>query len=346
MDRTSVHQHPFRPVVHEFPSGRTTSPQSVHDFESVAQILARMTTKEAAPHKARRLSPWIIAAVILGTVDVVAWYLALRTGFYVPGLGLDLETYRAAAQSFLDGAGFYQPWQFAPYGMASQPIMYPPATIPLFAAFTVLPSVLWWAIPLGVLAARFAPTGLLARSRRIAPHPLRWGPRVATTTGDDRGYTTGRPESGQLRRAAQSSPRILLVLACLAWPQTAMLVWAGNPAMWIAMFAALGWGPLVLLKPTLAPFALVGFGSRKWWIGAAILATMSLPFVGMLPDYVTVLLNARDGQGWFYHLGNVPLMLVGLVAQQGPEHSRLRLHRLHRLGQRGRGEALVRPQPR
>jgi hypothetical protein len=185
-------------------------------MESVGEIIGRLALEvarreEAAPHKARRISPWIVAAALLGTVDVIAWALAIRQGVYFPGPGMDLATYTDAARSFLGGTGFYHAYQLvAPYGLEGQPILYPPSTIPLFAAFTVLPSVLWW-IPLGVLAYR------LPRDRRL------WA-----------------------------------VLACLAWPQTITLVWAGNPVMWCAALLALGFSPLVLLKPTLAPFALIG----------------------------------------------------------------------------------------
>jgi len=246
------------------------------------------------------LDPWLMAAVLVGTVDVAAWWTALRSGVYWPGPGMDLATYTDAARSFLGGTGFYHAYQLAgPYAMDGQPILYPPSAIPLFAAFTVLPGFLWWAIPLGVLAWR------LPRDRRL------WA-----------------------------------VLALLAWPQTAALVWAGNPVMWMAAALSLGFAPLVLLKPTLAPFALIGFGSRRWWTGLAVLAVLSLAFVPLWADYVTVLPNARDEQGWLYVAGNVPLMVVGwLASQDRPQYSTLRLHGRGRLRERGRGDPLIGDEP-
>lgn len=218
---------------------------------------------------ARPLGRAVVAVV--ATVDVVMWWIAVRTGFYLPGLGMDFATYRDAANRWLSGGPFFHPYQFAAYdtfAASPQPILYPPTTIPLFAAFTVLPSILWWAIPIGVTA---------------------WQLRSI------RGW------------------RLVTALLLLAWPNTLIAIWTGNPVMWIVMVASLGLGPLVLLKPTLAPFALVGFQRRRWWVALAGLALATLPFVGMLPDYLRVLTNQRGGD-LLYSLWQVPAMLIPLVA--------------------------------
>jgi hypothetical protein len=83
----------------------------------------------------------------------------------------------------------------------------------------------------------------------------------------------------------------------------------------MAAALSLGLGPLVLLKPTLAPFALFGMRQRRWWVAAAVLGVVSLAFLPMWPDYLTVLGNARDEQGWLYVAGNVPIMVVGWLAR-------------------------------
>jgi heme/copper-type cytochrome/quinol oxidase subunit 4 len=228
------------------------------------------TPRWSADGGRRPVSPLVMAAILIGTVDLVMWYLSIRSGFTLPAEGIDLGTYRAATQSFLGGTGFYQSYQLAgPYTMELQPILYPPSAIPLFALFTVLPSVVWWAIPLGILA---------------------WSMR-------------GLPRS-----------RWPIVLALLAWPQTVTLIWAGNPVMWMAAFLALGFGPLVLLKPTLAPFALVAARERRWWLGAAILLVLAVVPWSTWLDYLVVLGNASESN-WFYVAGNVPIMLVAWLVR-------------------------------
>lgn len=220
-----------------------------------------------------------MAAILVGTVDVGVWYLGSRSGAVLPAFGMDLDTYRTAAATWLQTGEWFAPYQVAgPYTMEAQPILYPPSAIPMFAAFTVLPAFLWWAVPLGIIAMSL-------------------------------------PRSG---------PRLALVLALLAWPQTVSLIWAGNPVMWMAAFLALSrrwpwFAPFVLLKPTLAPFALYGIHRRGWWVGLAVLAVLSLVFLPMWRDYVVVLQNAHDQQGWLYIFANVPLMLVPLVFQDSPK---------------------------
>ena len=74
---------------------------------------------------------------------------------------------------------------------------------------------------------------------------------------------------------------------------------------------------LVLLKPTLVPFALVGCRHRSWWVGLGVLALVSVPFAAMWLDYVTVVQNARDPNGLMYSLNQVPTVMIPVVAWLG-----------------------------
>jgi hypothetical protein len=91
--------------------------------------------------------------------------------------------------------------------------------------------------------------------------------------------------------------------------------------MWIAAFVALGtvWGwpgVLVALKPSLLPFMLVGIRSRSWWLAAGLLVLVSLAVLPMWFDYATAMLNARGPLvSPLYSLGNVPVVLIPLVAR-------------------------------
>jgi hypothetical protein len=116
----------------------------------------------------------------------------------------------------------------------------------------------------------------------------------------------------------------LLVIAGLGlWPATVInVLWTGNPSMWCAGALALAttgrsWAaPLVLMKPTLGPFALWGIRSRKWWFGLGFVAVVSLAFAPMWFDYLRAITNAR-GAGWTYQVWHVPAMLIPVVAWLG-----------------------------
>lgn len=190
---------------------------------------------------------------------------------------LDYHIYIDATRRFLGGGPFYDPRQLAgPYGQEGNiqgwwPILYPPQAIVLFAPFTVLPAALWWVIPLTVTG------GVVAWHR---PHPVVWP----------------------------------VLAACLWWPVTTSKLATGNPVMWTAAFVALGtvwrWpAVLALFKPSLFPFALIGWRDRRWWIAGALGA---VAFCWLLPDYLRAM-SLFDG-GIAYSLGEVPLVSVPIVA--------------------------------
>ena len=90
--------------------------------------------------------------------------------------------------------------------------------------------------------------------------------------------------------------------------------------MWMVAFICLAlwrsWaGPLVLLKPSLAPFALIGIGRRSWFIALAIVVAASIPFGSLWLDYVTVLRNSHVPLT--YSLLDLPLTLAPVIAYLG-----------------------------
>jgi hypothetical protein len=203
--------------------------------------------------------------------------------------GFDYQTYMSATQRFLNGGGFYAPYQLAgPYAIGTRDILYPPSALWLFVPFTVLPAVLWWAIPLGIV-------GWVIASYR--PSPWAWA--------------------------------AILALLVLPFPfdwhfsYALELVVTGNPAMWVVAAVAAGtrwrWpAAFVLLKPSLAPLALIGVRGRAWWLAAGGLAVLSLALVPLWIEYVTVVLNARGPRAsLFYSVTDLPLMLIPIVAWLG-----------------------------
>ena len=151
--------------------------------------------------------------------------------------GVDFHLYRDATTRWFLGGPFYEPYQLAgPYPISAGDILYPPVALWLFVPFAVdggplldaVQAVVWWALPLGVVAAVVA---------ALRPRPLAWP----------------------------------LVAFCLVNPTTLLKIWTGNPVIWSMAAMALAVvgasrfaAPFVLLKPSLAPFALFGIRRRSW----------------------------------------------------------------------------------
>ncbi len=193
-------------------------------------------------------------------------------------VGVDRGIYKEAALRWVGGGFWYYPEQVAgPYVITQGHVLYPPTALAWLVPAAYLPDLLWWGIPICVIA------GIVWRHR---PRIWAW-------------------------------PVIGL---CLSTFWSVEIIASGNPGLWIAMFAALGtlWRPafaLVLLKPSLGPFALLGARSRGWWIIGAALALVSLALLPMWMDYGHVLLNGRgpDAVPW-YSIRDAPLVSVPLVA--------------------------------
>lgn len=227
---------------------------------------------------------WYRPAMLGLTVAILAmaavvWWMAWAQAAGLGRVGADLSLYLGATRSCLAGGPFYHARQLAgPYPLEDGDILYPPTAIPLFAAFLTLPPVLFWALPLGTVAA------VVARHR---PAPWAWP----------------------------------LMALCLLYVPTGVKVVHGNPVMWVGAALALGtvWGwpsVLVLLKPSLAPLALLGVRRRSWWAAAGAMGLMSLLFAPMWGDWLRAVLDSRGG-GLLYSAQDVPLMLVPVIALAG-----------------------------
>jgi hypothetical protein len=248
--------------------------------------IAGLDTVRAGERASYVAAQVIIGLAILLLLAELIVRLQSRTTEVVFNQGIDYRTYVDAARRWLAGGSFYEPYQLAgPYPIVSREILYPPIMLVLLVPFTVLPALLWWAIPLSIT------TWLVAWHR-----PSVWG--CAAICG-------------------------LLILPVpfmseLAWSLGTIV--SGNPAMWVVAAVAAGtrWGwpaVLVLLKPSLLPFALIGIRTGRWWVAAVLLTTAAAVFLPLWIQYATVLLNARGPSATLlYSLGNVPLMLVPVVA--------------------------------
>jgi hypothetical protein len=203
-------------------------------------------------------------------------------------LGVDFGLYRDVTTRWLHGGPFFEPYQLAgPYEIRAGDVLYPPVALWLFVPFCVptgllgwLAAIAWWGIPLGLTAAAVV---------RLRPIPAAWP----------------------------------LIALCAANPTTLLKIWTGNPVIWSMAALALAVAgssrvsaPFVLLKPSLAPFAVFGMRQRSWWLGAAVLVVLCLPFGGLWADWVASVANSRDG-GLLYSALEVPMLLLPLVAWVG-----------------------------
>lgn len=205
---------------------------------------------------------------------------ALSTGIHVTW-GMDFRAYLEHAERWLAGGGFYLPEQLAgPYVVEDiTGAVYAPVLLYLLVPFVWgLSWVVWWAVPLGIVAA-----AVVARR----PSPWQW----------------------------------VVLAAILVYPRTWTVIVLGNPAMWAFAFLAAGmvwrWpAAFVPLKLTLAPFAIVGIGSRSFWKAAGVGLLLCLPFGYMWVEWVQAVVNAESSRGLEYTLGEWPigiLLVLGLI---------------------------------
>ena len=189
----------------------------------------------------KRVALLLSAAMFAAAGD--HWSLVVPRPLEQP-FGVDFLLYRDAAARWLAGGSYFEPYQLAgPYPITAGDVLYPPVALWLFVPFTVLPAVLWWAVPIGVTAWAVW---------RLRPEPA-WWPLIALCVA----WPT------TLLKTWTGNPVI--------WSVTAL------------SFGVIYWWPsvFVLIKPSLFPFALFGANRRSWWIALAVFVAMCLPFGAM-----------------------------------------------------------------
>jgi len=233
--------------------------------------------------------PSVAAAISIAVFAIPIVFVALVPHPLEQPFGVDYRLYRDATERWLDGGPFYEPYQLAgPYPISAGDILYPPVALWLFVPFTLpgepviraVVTAAWWVIPLGIVALVVA---------LLRPRPAAWP----------------------------------LIALCLANPTTLLKIWTGNPVIWSMAAMALAVvgtsraaAPFVLLKPSLAPFALFGLNRRSWWLGAVVFVLLSIPFGAMWADWVTALRNSEGG-GVLYSSLEIPMLLLPLAAWWG-----------------------------
>ena len=222
---------------------------------------------------------WAGIAVSVAFVVVDSFDLVMNSATLRGQAGVDYRLYMDTATRWLSAGTYFQPYQLAgPYGISAGDILYPPVALVLFVPFTFLPAILWWLIP---------GTAVAWCLQKLQPRRLAWP----------------------------------ILAACGAWPTTPLKILTGNPVMWVVAALALGvvyaWpSVLVLIKPSLFPFALFGAWSRRWWVGLAVFLALGLPFGSLWIDWVHSVLNSQGG-GIAYSSLEIPLLAFPIIAWVG-----------------------------
>lgn len=139
-------------------------------------------------------------------------------------------------------------------------LLYPPPALLVLVPMALLPAVAWWIIPLAVI-----------------------------------GYVA--------RRQCRTDWQRVALLAALVFPGGITAIVAGNGSLWIvaAIVAANRWqwpGALILLKPTLAPWALIGIRSRGWWVVVGLLGVVSVILLPLWPQWIALMLGWGASPDW------------------------------------------------
>lgn len=234
-----------------------------------------MRRRKRAMRKRIRLD----ASILVGSVAAVLIVAELAFGFSQLGwgrnLGVDYQIYMDATTRWLSGGSYFLPRQLVgPYQLQMGDVFYPPVALWLFVPFTLLPAVLWWAVPIAITAAA------LKHLR-----PPSWTIAVSLVVFLCPKY---------LEFVFDGNPGMYLIAALAA-----AAAW-GTPAS------------LVLFKPSLFPLALFGMRSRGWWYGLAALAVLTLPFLPLTLTWVPVVLDVQPG-GLTYSLLDLPVSALPLL---------------------------------
>lgn len=232
----------------------------------------------------------VLGAVLLGFALPAAAMVAASIARFVDVQadtwpGMDLEIMRELGHRWLDTGSMYLPYQLAgPYStdvvvpLTGTPGLYPPVAGPIFGVLSMIPwpiaAVAWWGVPFAIMAYAC----------------WRWRPSLLAWAG-------------------------MTFMCCFA--MTWLVLFVGGTTMWASALVAAGllWGwpaALILVKPILLPFALVGARRRSWWVAVAVVGVVTL--LGPWRDYIAVVRNASDVS---YVTLQVPLMLIPLIAWLG-----------------------------
>jgi hypothetical protein len=217
---------------------------------------------------------WAVLALVILALGIAA-YIRTVSDAFGDLWGYDFEHYLDAARRWIETGTPYLPSEVAgPFDYSPLTFLHPPVSLWLFTPFLVLPAVLWWAIPLGIVGSSV------------------WSWRPA-------------PWSWPLLAAAVAYPRFQ---AMVIVGNTDLWVWAA-----LALGLRYGWPALaIVIKPSLAFLALVGARHRSFWLGIPVLVVACLPFGSLWLEWIAVVQNSPGDIA--YSALSLPWLLAPVVA--------------------------------
>lgn len=226
-------------------------------------------------------------ALVLGVAAVARLGIVLGEPFGQRFLGNDLGGYVAGARRYLETGSPYLAEQLSgSWQLQPDSFIHPPVAVLLFIPFIWLPAVLWWAIPIGLLAWSVV---------RLRPSAWAWPIIAACLLW---------PRTAGIVIAGNSD------------------LWVAA-AIGVALATGLPTALLVIMKPSYLPLALIGARSRSWWIAGAFVAIACLVFGRLWLDYVAVLRGVSLEP--LYSLYNAPFVAAPLIAWFGRRLARSRI---------------------
>jgi hypothetical protein len=224
-----------------------------------------------------------VALTLILLAVAALFFVAQAVSPHMPGFaGMDLRLYLDATRRWLGGGPYFLPEQVTgePYTITFGAVLYPPVAFLLFVPALVLPTVLWWVIPIGVTV------GIVIYLR-----PAIWTWPIMA-----------------LCLAYYPTSQLIWAGNPAMWMMAALAV----ATRWRPMAAFL------FLKPSVAPLALFGARDRRWWALIAGLVGVSLLFLPLDLQWLTAIVNGQgDQSGLLYSLRDVPLLAIPLVAWAG-----------------------------
>ena len=232
--------------------------------------------RRALPEVARWGRPLAVGLTVLFTAIGLVIFQAAMAGVGQQVVGLDIGHYLEATRRWTETGTPYVASQLtAPFQLVDPAtFLHPPIALYLFAPFLVLPVVLWWVIPIGIVAWTIA-----------AWRPAYWSwPIIAAILALSRFHV----------------PLIVGNSDLWVWAAIAAGLRIGGPAI------------LVVVKPSLYPFIAIGIRRKSWWITALLVAFAAIPFGTLWLDWMSVIRNAPIDLR--YSLIDVPWLLVPILA--------------------------------
>lgn len=226
----------------------------------------------------------LVAVIVTGVLLV---FVAILTGAVYVGavargeVGFDADLYARIGSHFLATGEAYYPVQSATYEAAGTVNLYPPTALYLFVPASFTPRILWWLVPLGIIAWSLY---------RLRPAWWSWPLMAAACL-----YPLNAPEV----------PVGLVYGNTLMWTLAAMLAGA-------AFRPGIAWA--VLIKPTHILWALPW--AVRSWRGLAVMVAVSVVLLPLWFDWFEAIGNLNPKGPLLMVSPTLAIPLVAWVARR------------------------------